>query len=193
MIPYFIGLAGYSGAGKSTVVAYLEQMGGAAAFPIDNFYKDEDDCPRLDGRPHWDLPESLHLDRLYEALVELKTGEDVQIPVYEKAVNRAVGRRVFRPRPVVLVEGLMLYTEPRIRELMDLRLWMDVPKEVALARKWQREPERFDRAYYEQIALPAIERYVDPTKAYAHYTIDGMRRIHEIACTMDEVIRRTFG
>lgn len=193
MIPYFIGLAGYSGAGKSTVVMYLEQMGGVAAFSIDNFYKNKDDCPRVDGRPHWDLPESLRLDELYQALVELKTGEDVEIPVYEKKINRAVGRQIFRPRPVVLVEGLMLYTESRIRELMDLRLWMDVPKEVALARKWQREPERFDQDYYERIALPAIERYVDPTKACAHHLIDGTRRVHEIACAMDEVVRRTFG
>lgn len=172
---------------------YLQEMGGAVALAIDHFYKDEDECPRLDNRPHWDLPESLHMDELYEALVELKTGEDIEIPVYEKKINREVGRQIFRPRPVVLIEGLMLYTDERIRELMDLRLWMDVPKDVALARKWQREPERFDRDYYERIALPAIERYVDPTKVYAHYLIDGTRRVHEIACVMDEVIRRTFG
>ena len=53
--------------------------GGAVALAIDHFYKDEDECPRLDNRPHWDLPESLHMDELYEALVELKTGEDIEI------------------------------------------------------------------------------------------------------------------
>ena len=55
--------------------------------------------------------------------------------MYEKKINREVGRQIFRPRPVVLIEGLMLYTDERIRELMDLRLWMDVPKDVALAQK----------------------------------------------------------
>ena len=69
---------------------------------------------------------------------------------------------------------------------------MDVPKELARARKQQREPARFDEAYYERYALPAIERYIDPTKAYAHHVIDGTRQVHEIACAMDEVIRKTF-
>ena len=70
MTPYFIGLAGYSGSGKSTAAECLRHIGGVATLSIDHFYKDESECPRENGVVHWDLPESLHLDRLYAALME---------------------------------------------------------------------------------------------------------------------------
>lgn len=192
MIPYFIGLGGYSGAGKSTVAEYLSRQGGVVTLPMDSFYKNEEDCPKQDGRTHWDLPESLNLDALHETLLELKAGEDVQIPIYEKLANRSVGQRWFPSRPVILIEGMMLYAERRIRDLIDLRLWMDVPKEIARARKAAREPGRFDAEYYRLLALPATQRYVDPTINFAHHLIDGTRSVPEIARQMETIIQQTF-
>jgi len=76
MTPILIGLAGLSGAGKTTLAEHLESQSGVKRFRFDAYYKDEDQCPKIGSRPHWDLPESLCLDEAYEALVELKKGND---------------------------------------------------------------------------------------------------------------------
>ncbi len=189
MTPFFIGLAGHSGAGKSTLAEHLERQGGVKRFRFDSFYKDRDQCPQLDGRPHWDLPESLHLGQAYEALRELKAGEDIMLPVYSRGEDRRTGEILYKPSPVIFVEGLMLFSHPELRELMDLRLWLEVPEEVALARRLQRQPG-YDVAYHYRVALPAAREFVVPHRAQAHAILDGTRTIQQVTDDADRVIQR---
>lgn len=185
-----IGLAGLSGAGKSTLVDHLEAQGGVKRFRFDAYYKTAKDCPKLpDGRPHWDLPESLYLDEIYEALAELKAGNDIFLPIYNRRLCDRTGRMLYKPAPVIFVEGLQLFADERVRELLDLRLWLDIDEETALIRRLQRQPD-YDVEYHRTIALPAQREHVVPLKRFAHGIIDGSQSIKTVTETTDEMIQR---
>lgn len=192
MTPILIGLAGHSGAGKSTLAEHLERQGGVKRFRFDAYYKDRSQCPTLDGRPHWDLPESLHLEEAAAALRELKQGNDILLPVYSRKEDRRTGSVLFRPAPVLFVEGLMLYSNQAIRDALDLRLWLEVPETVALARRLERQPD-YDVEYHWRVAVPAARRFVVPYRESAHAIIDGTRPVADVAADADRVIRRFLG
>jgi len=193
MRPLFIGLAGLSGAGKSTLADHLESQGGVKRFRFDAYYKSAKDCPQLpDGRPHWDLPESLYLDEMYQALVGLRQGDDVFLPIYNRRLCDRTGHMLFKPAPVVFVEGMQLFADERIRDLFDLRLWLDIDEETALARRLERQPD-YDVEYHRTIALPAQREFVAPLKKYAHGIIDGGQSVKTVVETADDIIARFLG
>ncbi len=193
MKPFLIGLAGLSGAGKSTLADHLEAQGGVKRFRLDDFYKDAVDCPKLeDGRPHWDLPESLHLDAVLEALKELREGNEVFVPIYNRRLCAATGEMLYTPAPVILAEGLQLFSDERIRNMFDLRLWLDVDEETALERRLLRQPD-YDVEYHRSVALPAQREIVVPLQVHAHEVIDGSMKFKGVANKADVILRRFLG
>ncbi|MBI4591881.1 hypothetical protein HY733_00305 [Candidatus Uhrbacteria bacterium] len=188
-----IGLAGLSGAGKSTLADHLEAQGGVKRFRFDAYYKTATDCPKLpDGRPHWDLPESLYLDEIHEALSELKAGNDIFMPIYNRRLCERTGRVLYKSAPVIFVEGLQIFADERIRNLLDLRLWLEVDEQTALARRLGRQPD-YDVQYHRSIALPAQRQYVAPLRIHAHGVIDGSQSVKTVTERADEMIRTFFG
>ncbi|MBT5807894.1 hypothetical protein HOI18_01320 [Candidatus Uhrbacteria bacterium] len=193
MKPFLIGLAGLSGAGKSTLADHLETQGGVKRFRLDAYYKTEEDCPKLDdGRPHWDLPESLYLDEVLEALVDLKEGNDVFLPLYDRGTNSRTGQVLYQPAPVIFVEGLQLFSNTQIREIFDLRLWLDIDEQTAIERRLKRQPD-YDMEYHQNIALPAQREIVLPLKTCAHELIDGAQTEREVAEQTDRIVKRFLG
>lgn len=193
MRPFLIGLAGLSGAGKSTLADHLEAQGGVKRFRFDAYYKTKSDCPKLpDGRPHWDLPESLYLDEVYEALSELKEGNEIFLPIYDRRSCLRNGKILYQPAPVIFAEGLQLFSDSRIREMFDLRLWLEIDEETALARRLLRQPD-YDVEYHKNIALPAQRKIVVPLRSHAHKIIDGNQSIKNVAAITDEIIRKFLG
>ncbi|MFA4845026.1 MAG: hypothetical protein WC654_00500 [Patescibacteria group bacterium] len=188
-----IGLSGLSGAGKSTLAEHLEAQGGVKRFRFDAYYKTKADCPRLDdGRLHWDLPESLYLDEVHDVLCELKDGQDIFLPIYNRRLCERTGKMLYKSAPVIFVEGLQLFSDARIRGLFDLRLWLEIDEETALARRLLRQPD-YDVDYHRAVALPAQREFVLPLRAHAHGIIDGSQSIKTVAETADEIIRRFLG
>lgn len=193
MKPILIGLAGLSGAGKSTLVDHLEAQGGVKRFRLDAFYKTAADCPKLpDGRLHWDLPESLYLDEMHQALTELHEGNDIFLPIYNRRLCDRTGQILYKPAPVVFVEGLQLFASPAIRNMFDLRLWLDIDEETALKRRLERQPD-YDTEYHRTIALPAQREHVTPLRVHAHGIIDGSQSIKTVAETTDQIIHQFLG
>ncbi len=193
MKPILIGLAGISGAGKSTLADHLEAQGGVKRFRLDAYYKTATDCPKLpDGRPHWDLPESLYLDEVFSALQDLHAGDDVFMPIYNRRLCDRTGQVLYKPAPVIFVEGLQLFSSSQIRELFDLRLWLDVDEATALERRLQRQPD-YDVTYHKEIALPAQRLHVTPLRQYAHGIIDGSKSVKTVAETTDHIIHEFLG
>ncbi len=193
MKPILVGLTGFSGAGKTTVAEHLERQGGIKRFRFDAFYKDENECPRTeDGRLFWDLPESLHLDEAYKALCELKEGNDIFLPVYDRGTNSRIGSILYKPAPIIFAEGLMLFTDERIRSLFDLKLFLDVSEAVATARRCQRQPG-YDLDYHQTFALPMARKYVLPAKEYADVIIDGEPPIPIVASQADRALHSCLG
>lgn len=189
MTSFLIGLSGFSGAGKSTLVEHLERQGGIKRFRFDAYYKDEDECPKIGERPHWDLPESLHLDQAFEALSELKRGNEIWLPLYSRKENKRVGKTIYEPFPIIFVEGLMLFSDERIRELFDLRLWLEVSEEEALRRRLERQPD-YDVEYHWKVAAPAAREFSLPHRAAANAVIDGSVSSSEVADQTDKILHK---
>ncbi len=193
MKPFFVGLSGISGAGKSTVADYLESQGGVKRFRFDAYYKNEAGCPKLpNGNPHWDLPESLHLDQVHNALQELSKGHEILLPVYDRSKNDIVGHALFQPAPVILVEGLQLFSDEKLRDFFDLRMWLEVPEETALARRLMRQPD-YNVDYHRTHAIPAHRKHVVPHMIHAHVVLDGLLSEGDIARAIDEAIHKAMG
>jgi uridine kinase len=192
MIPVLIGLSGLSGAGKTTVAEHLERQGGIKRFRFDAFYKDESECPKIGERPHWDLPKSLHLDRALDALQELRKGNEIWLPIYNRKENRCTGKSIYQPAPIIFAEGLMLFSDERIRNLFDLRLWLEVSEEEALRRRLLRQPD-YDVDYHWRVAAPAAREFAVPHRAAAHAIIDGAQTEHEVASETDVIIHKFLG
>lgn len=190
MKPILIGLSGVSGAGKSTLVDFLESQGGVRRFRFDAYYKNTEECPKAsNGKPHWDLPESLHLDQAFEDLRELKEGNEIQMPVYDRRTCARTSSVWFEPFPIVFAEGMYLFFDSRIRDVFDLRLWLDVSFEVALARRLARQPD-YDLNYYHTVALPTQKKFVLPLKIFSHVNINGERSEREIVLETDRVVQK---
>jgi uridine kinase len=171
----------------------LEAQGGVKRFRFDAYYKTHADCPKLpDGQAHWDLPQSLYLDEIHDALAQLKAGNEIFLPIYNRRLCERTGRMLYTPAPGLFVEGLQLFADPRIRALLDLRLWLEIDEETALKRRLQRQPD-YNVAYHRAVALPAQRPHVMPLRACAHGIIDGSQPIKVVAQTADEMIRRFFG
>jgi len=193
MKPFLIGLTGLSGAGKSTLAKHLEMQGGVKRFRMDCYYKDEDQCPKLpDGRTHWDLPESMHLDQLAEALSELREGHEIFIPIYHRGKSRKIGNILYEPTPVVFVEGLQLFSSEAIRDFFDLKLFLDIPEDIALERRLIRQPH-YDVEYHRTVALPAQRKHVLPMRDHADEVIDGSLSIPDVTAVTDQIIHRYLG
>jgi len=192
MTPFFIGLAGLTGAGKSTLADHLEAQGGVKRFRLDSFYKDETECPKFENRPHWDLPDSYHLDQAFEALTELKKGNDIWMPIYSRKESRCTGKTIYQPAPIIFIEGLMVFSNEQIRELFDLRLWLEVTEEESLRRRLLRQPN-YDPEYHWRVVAPAARKFIVPYRVTAHAIIDGSRSVQEVTSETDQIIHKFLG
>ena len=140
MTPFVIGIAGGTGSGKTTVAnAIVNRVGEEriAFLSHDAYYRDFVDLPKdiLDGK-NFDHPDSLESELLVRHLKALKQGMVVEMPVYDFKVHRrsAETRRV-EPRKVILVDGILIYVEPELRKLFDVKIFVDTDSDVRLIRR----------------------------------------------------------
>lgn len=175
-----IGITGGSGSGKSTVVRKItEAYRDSICIAQDNYYKsatfvNNDNITSY----NFDRPEALDLDLMYENLVDLKNGKSVDIPQYD-FVHHARKKETMHiePKRVIIVDGLMVLYDERIRNLLDLKLYVDTPADIRFVRRLQRDIKERGRTVdsvieqYVNVVRPGHEKYIEPCKAYADLII----------------------
>lgn len=181
-MPVVIGVAGGSGSGKTTVVqAIVRALGAEAVTHIehDAYYFDRSTVPPEERLAiNYDHPDALESDLLVRHLEALRAGRRADVPVYDFAAHtrRSEPRTVF-PRAVVIVEGILILAEPRLRALMDVRVFVDTDPDIRFIRRLLRDINERGRSVqsvveqYQSTVRPMHLRFVEPTKRYADVII----------------------
>lgn len=180
---YVIGVAGGSGSGKSTFAARLREQfpDSVALISCDNYYRAHDDIPLEERRLlNYDAPEALEFDLMVSHLRALKRGEAVDCPVYDFALhNRSDKILRIDPKPVIIVDGILILSDPALRETFDLRIYVEADADERILRRARRDMEVRGRhiddimAQYLTTVKPMHEQYVEPSKKHADLILNG--------------------
>ncbi len=180
--PIVIGVAGGSGSGKTTVVSEIVRDLGSDHVTIiqhDSYYWDRSDVPPAD-RVHinYDHPDALETPLLVRHLEELRDGRTVEVPVYDFARHaRSHATVTAPPRKVVIVEGILILAEPALREMMDIRVFVDTDADIRFIRRLSRDIAERGRTVdsvvqqYLETVQPMHLEFVEPSKRHAHVII----------------------
>ncbi len=176
--PLLLGIAGGSGSGKSTVARGLLQRVGTeriAFLPHDAYYKDLSQLPAAQrAQINFDHPDSLETDLLIEHVRALKAGRAIDLPVYDFTTDRRTSQRIrIEPQPVIIVEGILIFAEPALRQLFDVKIFVDTDADIRLIRRLQRDMTERGRSaesviqQYLATVRPMHLEFVEPSKRYA--------------------------
>ena len=183
MKPYIIGIAGGSGSGKSTFAQRLKE-----AFPehislisCDNYYLPHDELP-LEERAHlnYDAPEALEFDLMVRHLEKLKNGKPALCPVYDFTRHtRSDKVTEIEPRPIILIDGILIFHDPALRECMDLKIYVETDADERILRRAKRDMQERGRdldsviEQYLTTVKPMHNTYVKPTRIFADIILNG--------------------
>ena len=172
-----IGIAGGTGSGKTTLMKNLISrfQGDVTVLSHNNYYKRHDELPYEERcKLNYDEPGALETDLMARHLEQLRQGESILCPVYDFTQhNRSDETVLVEPRKVIIVEGILIFENEPLRELMDIRIFVDTDADVRLCRRIKRDVNKRGRSLesvlmqYQQTVKPMHEKYVEPSKKYA--------------------------
>ena len=180
--PLVIGIAGGSGSGKTTVAnAIVERVGPQhiAYFPHDAYYKDLGDLPpRQRLAVNFDHPDSLETELLLAHINELKAGRAIRLPIYDFTTHTRTEKFILvEPQRVILVEGILIFAEPSLREVLDVKIFVDTADDLRFIRRLQRDISERGRTtesvvnQYLSTVRPMHLEFAEPSKRYADVII----------------------
>jgi len=173
-----IGIAGGSGSGKSTVVKQIIRhlpKDAVSVIPQDAYYRDNGHLSAEErARINFDHPSSIEFNLLIKHLDSLKTGASVEMPIYSYVTcARSKETIPVFPKEVIIVEGILILTNPRLRKRMDIKIFVDADGDDRLMRIIRRDIEERGRSFqqvlqhYEKFVKPMHLQFIEPTKRYA--------------------------
>ena len=178
-----IGIAGGTGSGKSAFTNRLRSEFGdeVAVVYHDNYYKRQDNIPFEERKKvNYDHPDALETDLLVEHLKMLKNGQAIDCPVYDYSVHNRSNETVHvEPRRIILVEGILLLADPRVRDLIDIKIFVEADADERILRRIVRDVKERGRdldnivTQYLTTVKPMHYLYVEPTKARADIIINS--------------------
>lgn len=180
--PLFIAIAGGSGSGKTTIARSVVDLVGRDAVVYlqqDAYYRDRPELTVEERATiNYDHPDSIETELLTEHLDALRAGEPIERPVYDFSTHaRTAETYRIEPEPAVIVEGILVLADPRLRERFDVRVFIDTAPDVRLIRRLQRDIVERGRTLesvldqYERTVRPMHYQFVEPSKRYADIII----------------------
>lgn len=180
--PLVIGIAGGSGSGKTTVAQEILQRVGPeriAFIQHDSYYKDLTGLPPAQrAEVNFDHPNSLETDLLSAHIEQLKSGQAIEVPIYDFSTHSRTNETFsVNPRGVIVVEGILIFAEPALRSLFDVKLFVDTDADIRLIRRLQRDITERGRTVetvikqYQATVRPMHLEFVEPSKRYADVII----------------------
>ena len=181
-----LGIAGGTGSGKSTVVEQILNelpVGEVSILSQDSYYKQNDHLTyeeRCD--INFDHPSAIDFELLKQHLRELKRGKSIEQPVYSfETHNRLPDTLITHPKKVVIIEGILIFTEKSLRDLFDIKVYVHADSDERLIRRLKRDMKERGRDLnevldrYQRTLKPMHEEFIEPTKSYADIIIPNDR------------------
>jgi uridine kinase len=188
--PLVIGIAGGSGSGKTTLAHLILQRIGEeriAFLPHDAYYKDLGDLPpNQRAAINFDHPDSLDTELMIQHVQQLKNYRAIDLPVYDFKTHTRTDRFIHvEPRPVIMVEGILIFADPVLRKLLDVKVFVDTDSDIRLIRRLERDIAERGRTaemvirQYQATVRPMHLEFVEPSKRYADVIIPegGMNEV----------------
>ena len=182
MEPVVVGVAGGTGSGKTTVAAEILRRAGTDQISLiqhDAYYKDLSDLPMTQrAMQNFDHPDALDNELLVAHLKELKAGSPVEVPVYDFTTHsRTAETQRVEAHRVILLEGILIFSDETLRRLMDVRIYVDTDADIRFIRRLQRDIAERGRTMesvihqYLATVRPMHQEYVEPSKRHANVII----------------------
>ncbi len=173
-----IGISGPSASGKSLLANTIYNELGSKQVTViseDSYYKDLSHMPFEErAEINYDHPESLDHNLLHQHLEQLQAGHTVQVPIYDYSEHlRSKKTREVGKHRIIVLEGILLFVEPELRNIMDIRIFMDTPLDICFVRRLQRDTVERERSIdcviqqYQQTVRPMYLQFIEPSKRYA--------------------------
>jgi uridine kinase len=177
-----IGIAGGTGSGKTTVANAIVKAVGeehVAYIPHDAYYKDLNDLPpNQRSKINYDHPNSLETELMIAHVRVLKEGQGIELPIYDFTIHSRTDKTIpIKPNPVILVEGILIFSDPVLRNLCDVKIYVDTDADIRLIRRIRRDITERGRTtesvltQYEETVRPMHLEFVEPSKRYADIII----------------------
>lgn len=187
-----IGIAGGTGSGKTTVVTnILRSLNAEDVLVIsqDNYYKDHNDLSFEEREKiNFDHPRSIDFDLLTEHVKQLKSGEMIEQPVYSFITHSRKDETIItHPKNVIIVEGILVLTNPELRELFDVKIFVHADSDERLIRRIRRDIQERGRdldevlTRYQKTLKPMHEQFIEPSKSHADIIVPNMKKKNEVA------------
>ncbi|KAH0787907.1 uridine kinase [Histomonas meleagridis] len=178
---YIIGVAGGTASGKTTIVEKIKKVfqNDIEVLNHDCYYLAHNDMPLEERKKlNYDHPNSFDTERFIKDIKELKSGKIIQRPVYDYCIhNRSSETVTVCPKRVIIVEGILVLENPKLRDLMDIKIFVDTDADIRLMRRISRDMKERNRSLdsiisqYSETVKPMHEQFVEPTKKYADIII----------------------
>ncbi len=180
--PIVIGIAGGSGSGKTTVANEILNKVGAhqiAFLPHDAYYRELGHLPQVQREQvNFDHPNSMETELLIEHVKTLLNGESIEMPVYDFTTHSRTGKSIHvDPKNIIMVEGILIFAEPVLRDLFDVKIFVDTDADIRFMRRLERDIAERGRTVssvikqYQATVRPMHLEFVEPSKRYADVII----------------------
>ena len=195
-----IGIAGGTGSGKTTLMKNLIERFGDVVTVLshDNYYRRHDDLTYEERcKINYDEPAALETDLMAYHLDLLRQGESIECPVYDFTQhNRSDETVLVVPKSVIIVEGILIFENKPLRDLMDVKIFVDTDADVRLCRRIKRDVEKRGRSLesvltqYQTTVKPMHEKYVEPSKRFADIVVpEGGKNLVALDMIMGRIMR----
>lgn len=195
-----IGVAGGTGSGKTTITNHLIRELGDRISVVnhDNYYRAHDDLTYEERtKLNYDHPDAFETELMISDIEKLRAGETVHCPVYDFTIhNRSDKTHEIKPNPVIIVEGILILSDPRLVKLLDIKIFVDTDADVRILRRIMRDVKERGRSLdsvvqqYLATVKPMHEQFVEPSKRNADIIVlEGGDNIVALEMIMDRIRR----
>ncbi len=195
----FIGIAGGTGSGKTTLTEHLAAHFGADISVVhhDNYYKKQDRPFEERCKQNYDHPDAFDTDLMIQHLKELKAGHTIHCPVYSYSDHNRTNQTLeVTPTKVVIVEGILIFHDPELRDLLDIKIFVETDADVRILRRALRDVEERGRSMHSVVeqylstVKPMHEQFVEPSRKFADIVV--LEGGHNLVA-LDMIMQRIAG